>query len=111
VLRAGHVCQRSYFDWDVSFSDWSKINVALQPTNLCESCYITVRHAPTSPRPPPPQRPHVRLAQELERMGLSTATLQIRRRMRRNLYVYIQMEFAGITLKARAPRPAGRALT
>lgn len=36
----GNVCHRAYFDWDVSLGDWALIDVAMQPLNLCESCYL-----------------------------------------------------------------------
>jgi serine/threonine protein kinase len=72
-----NVCGKSYADWDVAFGDWQLLDVVMQPLNLCEECYIKA----------------------LGQIGIHASHVQIRTKMKRPLYLFIQMEYCGRTLR------------
>jgi serine/threonine protein kinase len=76
------LCSTRYNDWAVSLSDWTRLDVSLQPFSICVSCYRS----------------------SLSRIGVDVSAIQIVERQPRALYLFIQMEYADRNLAAELTR-------
>jgi len=76
-----NICLQRYADWEVSLDDWMRIDARLRPLNICPDCYLE------------------RIKNESALNGGAMPHLTITHKKKRQLYLYIQMEFCDRTLQ------------